>query len=199
VWVFLSWPIDHERDLSDSNAAGPELLTLLGVASFFVCFALMQNAILQAHGNELFTVVSMVVGGVVKVAVNWGLVANPVINITGAPIGTLSCYAVICVMNYIFLSRCLTKRPRIGRILFRPLLRAAVMGAGAWAVYGLAARFLSGGAEPSLWTIRLALVAAVGVGVLLYLVMVVLTRAVTREDMLLIPKGEKLARILHIR
>jgi stage V sporulation protein B len=182
-----------------SNAAGPELLTLLGVASFFVCLALMQNAILQAHGNELYTVLSMVAGGVVKVGINWVLVADPAINITGAPIGTLCCYAVICVMNYLFLSKCLKNKPRLGHILLRPLLSSLVMGAGAWAVYGFAIRFLSGGTAPGVWTIRLALLAAVGVGVLLYLIMVVLTRAVTREDMMLIPKGDKLARILHIR
>ena len=40
---------------------------------------------------------------------------------------------------------------------------------------------------------------AIGVAVIVYLVLVVLTRAVTFEDMKLIPKGEKLARLLHIR
>ena len=194
----LAYPIMNGV-YAGSNAAGPALLTLLGAASFFVCFALMQNAILQAHGNELFTMLSVITGVIVKVSVNWVLLADPDINILGAPIGTLCCYAVICVMNYIFLSRCLKNRPRLGRILLRPLLSAAVMGAGAWAVYGFAIRFISGGVEPGVWPIRLALVVAVGAGVLLYLFMVVTTRAITRDDMMLIPKGDKLARFLHIR
>ena len=41
--------------------------------------------------------------------------------------------------------------------------------------------------------------AAIFVAVAVYLVMVIATRAVTYEDMKLVPKGEKLARILHIK
>ena len=41
----------------------------------------------------------------------------------------------------------------------------------------------------------IAIVAAVAV----YVVMVVVTKSVTLEDMKLIPKGEKIARLLHIQ
>ena len=42
-------------------------------------------------------------------------------------------------------------------------------------------------------------VAAIGVAVIVYALMVITMRAVTLEDMKLIPKGEKIARLLHIR
>ena len=45
----------------------------------------------------------------------------------------------------------------------------------------------------------LCMCAAIFVAVAVYLVMVIATRAVTYEDMKLVPKGEKLARILHIK
>ena len=45
----------------------------------------------------------------------------------------------------------------------------------------------------------LAMLAAIGVAVVVYLVLVIALRAITRDDMRLIPKGEKLARILHIK
>lgn len=181
-----------------SHESGPELLMLMGAASFFVCMALMMNAVLQAGGNEKYPIYSMVIGGVVKICVNWFLVADPHINILGAPIGTLSCYAVMCVMDYIFLCRVMPERPRLGRILARPVLSCAAMGLSAWAVYGLAIRFI-GGAEPGRLMMALCMCLAIGVAVIVYLVLVVLTRAVTFEDMKLIPKGEKLARLLHIR
>jgi len=41
--------------------------------------------------------------------------------------------------------------------------------------------------------------AAVVVGVIVYAVMIVAIRAITLEDMKLIPKGEKVAKLLHIR
>lgn len=179
----------------DSHASGGLLLTIMGAASFFVCMALMMNAILQAGGNERYPIYSMVVGGIVKIAVNWFLVADPEINIVGAPIGTLSCYVVMCVMDFIFICHCLPEKPSLGRILARPLISSAAMGASAWAVYGLCSRFLGDG---YLYT-AVSMLAAIAVAVVVYLVLVVALRAITYEDMKLIPKGEKLARILHIR
>ena len=181
-----------------SHESGPELLLLMGAASFFVCMALMMNAILQAGGNEKYPIYSMIIGGVVKIAVNWFLVADPGINILGAPIGTLSCYAVMCVMDYIFLCRVMPDRPRLGSILARPVLSCAAMGLTAWAVYGLAMRFLGGGDAGRLM-MALCMCLAIGAAVIVSLVLTVLTRAVTYEDMKLIPRGEKLARLLRIR
>ena len=106
----------------NSNDAGPMLLMFLGLASVFVCISLITTAVLQATGHELCPVWSMLAGGVTKVAVNWFLIAVPELNIVGAPIGTLACYVVICIMNYIFLCRTLHERLHIGRCLARPLL-----------------------------------------------------------------------------
>ena len=181
-----------------SHESGPELLLLMGAASFFVCMALMMNAILQAGGNEKYPIYSMIIGGVVKIAVNWFLVADPGINILGAPIGTLSCYAVMCVMDYIFLCRVMPDRPRLGSILARPVLSCAAMGLTAWAVYGLSMRFI-GGVDAGRLMMALCMCLAIGAAVIVYLVLTVLTRAVTYEDMKLIPRGEKLARLLRIR
>ena len=179
----------------DSHASGGVLLTIMGVASFFVCMALMMNAILQAGGNEKYPIYSMIAGGAVKIGVNWVLVANPEINIVGAPIGTLCCYAVMCVMDFAFICKCLPERPSLGRILLRPAIACAAMGLTAWAVYGLGSGFLGAG---RLYT-AVAMVLAIGAAVIVYFVLVVVLRAITYEDMKLIPKGEKLARILHIK
>lgn len=179
----------------DSHASGGLLLTIMGAASFFVCMALMMNAILQAGGNERYPIYSMIVGGLVKIGANWVLVANPEINILGAPIGTLSCYVVMCAMNYFFMCRCLPEKPSLVRIMGRPLISSAAMGLSAWAVYGLCSRFLGGGYLLN----AVSMLAAIAVAVIVYLILVVALRAITYEDMKLIPKGEKLAKILHIR
>ena len=77
----------------------------------------------------------MLAGGVTKVAVNWFLIAVPELNIVGAPIGTLACYVVICIMNYIFLCRTLHERLHIERCLARPLLSTLLMAVVAGGVY----------------------------------------------------------------
>ena len=188
-----------------AHESGGRLLMYMGVASVFVCLALITNAILQAHGNEKYPVFSMIAGGVTKVVVNWVLVGNPDINITGAPIGTICCYFVMCVMNYFFLCRCMERRPSLKRMLLRPVISCAVMGVSAWAVYGLVHRvtvsvITSGISRFSAQWLQttLAMLCAMAVAVIVYLVMIIALRAITKEDMKLIPKGEKIARLLHI-
>ncbi len=183
----------------DSNAAGPTILTYMGVASFFVCIALVTNAILQADGKETLPIVSMLIGGVIKIVCNLLLVGRPEINILGAAIGTILCYAVICVLNCVFITKKMAVHPRYGKAFLPPLLSSLVMTAAAWAVYGLAARVLHVAPGGSRIVLLLALAAAIAVAVVVYVVMVIVTKSVTLEDMRLIPKGEKIAKLLHIK
>ncbi len=183
-----------------SNPAGPVLLRMLGVAAFFVCMSMMGNAILQAAGQERLPIVSIILGGVVKIGVNWVLVGNPRINITGAPVGSIFCFAVICAADYVFLCRTLKNKPRLSRVLGAPLLSCLPMGVSAWAVYGLLSRLLSrGGAPLTRPRMAMAMFPAILVAVAVYAVMIGVTRAVTMDDMELIPHGEKLGKLLHLQ
>ena len=182
-----------------SNPAGPTLLRLLGLAAFFVCMSMMGNAILQAVGQEKLPIISIVLGGVVKIAVNWVLVGNPRINITGAPVGSICCFGVMCAADYVFLCSSLRKKPRLTRVLGAPLLSCAAMGVTAWAVYGLMLRLVLRPGAPERLPMLVAMAVAIAAAVAVYAVMIGLTRAVTQEDMALIPKGEKLGRLLRLQ
>ncbi len=179
-----------------SHLAGPGLLRVMGIASFFVCIVLMENAILQASGREKLTMVTLISGGVVKIVINWFLVAQRPINIYGAPIGTLVSYLAMALLNYIFMCRTLDHRPRLLRIFTGPVLSSALMGAAAWAVYGLCGRALL---RHGRFGMLLAMGAAILAAVAVYLAAVIASRAVTKEDMKLIPGGEKIASLLHMR
>ena len=102
-------------------------------------------------------------------------------------------------MNCAFIYRRLRVKPRYGSAFLRPLVSAAVMGAAAWAVYGIAAKLLHVAVAESRLPVLLAMGLAIAAAVVVYVVMVVVTKSVTLEDMKLIPKGEKLARLLHIK
>ena len=178
-----------------SHEAGPGLLSIMGIASFFVCLVLMENAILQASGKEKLTMVTMITGGVVKIIVNWFLVANRSINIYGAPIGTLVSYFVMAAMNYIFMCSSLDKRPSLLKAFARPAAASLIMGVSAWVVYTLVLRVLGTG---SWMKSVLCLGAAVLVAVVVYLFAAISLRTITNEDMKLIPGGEKIGKILRM-
>ena len=179
-----------------SHMAGTGLLQVMGVASFFVCIVLMENAVLQASGREKLTMVTLITGGLIKIAVNWFLVAQRPVNIYGAPVGTLVSYLTMTVMNYLFMCRTLDHRPRLLRVFAGPVAASALMGLTAWGVFGLCERLLMRfGRFGMLAAMCVAILAAVAV----YAITAILFRAVTKEDMKLIPGGEKIARFLHMR
>ena len=174
----------------DAAVAATYHLQILGIASVFVCIMLLTNAILQAHGKAKVPIITMFIGGAVKVVANYLLVGNPDINIKGAPIGTLVCYALICVLNLIMINRTLVSRPSYAQLFLKPLAATAGMAVVARVSY----TFLSGALGNTLGTLGAIALAAV-----VYVVLVMLLRIITREDLEMLPKGEKLAKFLHVR
>ncbi len=176
---------------TDSAIAGP-LLSTLGLASIFVALQLLCNSILQANGMVNLPIVAVAIGGIVKLVVNYTLVGNPDVRIFGAPVGTLCCFIVISGLEMLIIRRAIPAAPRFGRTFLKPLLASVVMGGAAWATWGLLRGALHLGNA-------LSTVGGILVGVAVYLVLVLALRAISREDLSLMPKGDKIARILHIR
>ena len=173
----------------EPDLAGP-LLSTLGLATVFVCMMLVCNSILQANGFVNLPVVVMVLGGVVKIVSNYNMVAIPDIGIFGVPFGNVLCFGLCLILDLVIISRVLRGRPRYLSIFGKPLAAAAVMGAGAWAVYGLLYKLLERN--------TIAVVGAIGVAVVIYVVLIVALKAIDREDLALMPKGEKIARLLRL-
>ena len=166
------------------------MLAILGLAVIFNSLVLLLNAIMQAHGDVITPVINMLIGGIVKIIVNYILVGQPALNIIGAPIGTLICYIAITAMDLISMRQHIQARPAVFGNLIRPLLASVLMGAATWMVYHALAAAVS-------W--KLACMAALVFAVVLYAVLVIALRCVTYEDCMLLPKGEKIAKILRIR
>lgn len=179
-----------------SNPAGIDCLRGLGLTSYFVCTYLITNYILQASGLERVSFISMPVGGITKIIVNLILVSLPAVNILGAVIGNAACYVLITTVNLIFIFTRLPAPPDVLKVTLRPAICTAVMGAGAAAVYALAARLVHPAGE---LTEIFCLAAAVAAAVVIYAALVLALRVITREDALLLPKGEKIAAILHLK
>ncbi len=190
--------------------AGP-LLSTLGLATLFVCMMLVCNSVLQAHGFVSLPVIIMVAGGVVKIITNYNVVIQPTIGIYGAPMGNILCFALCMTLDLVVMSRVLPRRPRYIQVFAKPLAASALMGLGAWAVYGLMSKLFEAtgifmSADPVTHEVlglsrtgnAAATLLAILVAVVIYGVLVIALRAITKDDLMLMPKGEKIARILHL-
>ena len=176
-----------------SQLAGP-LLSTLGLATVFVCMMLVCNSILQAYGFVNLPVIIMLAGGVIKIVLNYNVVVLPQVGIYGAPLGNIFCFALCLILDLTVMARVIPGRPKYIPLFAKPAAAAAVMGLGAWAVHGLLAKLLAANRLGN----AVATLAAIVVAVVIYGVLVIVLRAITKEDLSLMPKGEKIARILHL-
>jgi stage V sporulation protein B len=148
---------------------------------------------MQASGYAHIPVVNMLLCGIVKLAVVYTLVGNPNLGIVGAPIGAAVGYLCIGMLNIFAINRTIKEKPSLVKNLLRPVLPAALMGAAVFGVYqGLLALLGEGVSSVILCGVPIV----VGVGV--YFAGVVLFKTITKDDCLLLPKGEKIAKLLRL-
>jgi stage V sporulation protein B len=196
----LSYPIVNVL-YPGSHSDGPVLLAILGVASFFVCLTLITIAILQAYGYERFPVYTMAVGGIIKIAITWVLTSDPNIGVRGAALGTLICYLVISLINIINIYLVIPERPALSKIFVKPIIATCVMGLSAYLSYYALQRLFAGigilpdGRLPMLTAMSLSILTAI----VIYLIMIVILKAITKEDLTFIPKGDKIAKFLRLK
>ena len=100
-------------------------------------------------------------------------------------------YVTITVLDLIAMRRSVTTRPAIFRNVIRPAAAAGIMGAATF----FAAALLRNLTDSNTVVCLGALIAAV----LVYVIFVIILRCITYEDCMLLPKGEKIAKILHIK
>lgn len=172
------------------NIAGT-ILALLSFTILVTSISNMASAIMQAHGFVFLPVVNTIIGGILKVIMNYILVGNPNIAILGAPVSTFLCFLVVMALNLFAMRRVLRRAPKVLPNIWRSGLSAAVMGAAAFVVYQLLSKLIS--------SVVICCGMAIIVAVVVYCVLVVVFRAITYEDCMFLPKGEKIAKILHIR
>ena len=175
------------------------ILTILGAASYFVCLQHMTIASLQANGFERIALMTFPAGAVVRIALSYFLVANPNIGILGSPFATLACFVVIVTLNIIFITVKIKARMKVISGFIKPLVCASIMAAFAYLTYKGMHLLGSGTLGSGVNAVRLYLAIAILVGVIVYVALVILTRAITKDDLALVPKGEKIAKLLRVR
>ena len=167
-----------------------QLMFLLGISVAIYAVVQLTNAIMQAHNHATMPVVNMLAAGVVRLVIVYYLAGNPNIGIVGAPLGSVLCFLSIGVLNLLCMHKVIPHHPAIVKNLLRSLMPALLMGAAAYGSWWLVGRVTAS---------RLILCGLpVMVGVVVYVVCVVLFKSITREDCLLLPKGEKIAKLLRL-
>jgi len=184
----LSEPILKLIFAAESAEMAAPLLSVLSLSIFFIGMLSMTNAVLQSHKQERKPVISLVCGSVVKLISSYVLIGIPGVEMFGAPIGTFLCYLTIVAMNFYFMAKYVGVSPKITVVFVKPFIASAICSVAAVLSYRLFDMVIGG---------RTATLAAVMVAVIVYAAVLLVIRGITREDLTLLPKGEKIARIME--
>ena len=185
--IALAEPILNLLYDAESIAISTKILQILGATAIFAGIMSPLNNMLQAIGKQWVPVRNIAIGAAIKIVVNFILVGIPSVNIIGAPIGTLCCYIYIALSNMVCIIKYSKVKPKVFSILFKPLIAALVCGAAAF----LTNLVLAGNISSKLSTVVAIMAAAI-----VYVLMLIVLRAFTEDDILAFPKGEKLASLL---
>jgi stage V sporulation protein B len=139
------------------------------------------------------------IGAVIKISIGYFLAGNPNFGIIGSPIGTLACFIVISALNIGFIMKRVKDKPKFSVVFVKPLLCSAIMAAVAYLLYALLVRLGSGIIGDGRMAVTLYLAIAIAVSIAVYAILIIISRTITAEDMKLVPKGEKLAKVLRLK
>lgn len=165
-----------------------KILIVLGLAAIFASISTPINSMLQAIGRVDLPVKLLAVGLVIKIVLNYTLVGIPEINVMGAGTGTLVCYFLITFLALYFLIRETKVMPNLVAIFIKPILASVISVGIAWLLQKAAARLI-----PEDLSTLLAILAAA----FFYLVCILWFRALSRRDLIMLPKGQKIVKILE--
>lgn len=182
--------IYHGSSVADEVEIGSRVLAIMGISVIFIATSTPLCSMLQAIGRMDVPLKLFAVGMVIKIVVNYILVGIPWINIQGANIGSIVCYGFVTVAALFVICRETKIVPDFVSIFVKPLLAGVVCGVAAYFSELLFDIFF----KQTIATI-LAVVAAI----VAYIIALFLFRAIKREDVLQMPKGNKIVKLLEKR
>lgn len=179
----------------ESLEMASRLLFGLAVTIIFYGLSTLTNAVLQGIGRVNAPVINAVVALILQTGILVPVLYFTDWGVYGVMIAMIAYSLIMCVLNNIFMRKYLGYKQEIDRTFARPLVASFLMGAVAFGVYqGIA--YLLQMVMKSVYFINLiALAFAVGIGGLLYFILIIKLKAVKENDLKNLPKGRVFVKI----
>ncbi len=182
--IYSSPSVSNEVEISS------RILAVMGVSVIFIAISTPIFSMLQAVGRVDAPLKLMTVGMILKIVTNYILVGIPEINVQGANYGSLVCYLFVTAAAMFILCREAKIVPNFVSIFIKPLLAAILCAAAAYFSEQLLDVFFAQ---------NIATILAVLIAVVVYVISLFLFKAVSRNDILQMPKGNKIVKVLEKR
>ena len=187
AFLYNKEAIETGRGITNSVDLAAPGLSVVASAIFFLGIISITNSILQAYRYEKQTIISTSAGIIMKIICTYFLTLIPDIGILGSAIGTAAGYFTIMSFNVFFVIKYTHYVPGIRRIFLKPLLAGIACGAAALVFSNFISGYLS---------VRITTLVSIAVAGFVYIVVLLLSKGVNREDILMLPKGEKVCKVM---
>lgn len=172
------------------NAAdGGALLQIFSLTIIFAVLMQTTNGALQGLGRIMVPAVTSFVGVALKLLFNLILVPNPKFGVNGAAIASVINNIVGFSLSFIVLSKTIKLELDFKKFILKPIIATFAMCICSYYLYTLLL-VLSISA-------RLATIIGLIFAVIIYLIMVIILKIFTKEEVLMIPYGQKINKILE--
>lgn len=146
------------------------------------------TGILQGINKQMIPVKNLAIGAAGKIALTYILVAVPSLNIKGAAVGSIFVYAVALVLNMKAVVKYTETRIDMSLTFVKPTVASLIMGVCAFAAYKLIYMVLESN--------TMATLIAILIGMVVYGVLILGLKAITKDEIERIPGGKKLAAVM---
>lgn len=180
---------------------GSTILAVYGCTMFVFAVSSPITSMLQGLGRTDIPLKSLTVGAVIKIVLNYILIGNPNININGAPIASIACYLVVVLINMYCIIKITGVRINFGSVFIKPCICSGISAVVAFLTNLVFGKFLGniGNPDSIMNGNTIALIIAVIAAVIAYVITILLFKGISKDDLLMIPKGEKIAETLEKR
>ena len=169
----------------------PEGAFILQVSSLAIIFTVLEqtvNGALQGLGKIMTPTIALLIGVTLKFILNLVLVPIPWIGAAGAAFATALCHAVAFFIGFNVLRANMKLDLTFSKFITKPILATISMGICSYAVYFILTSINIG---------KMATIIAILVAILVYILAVIRLKIFTKEELFMIPYGQKLYSILE--
>lgn len=169
----------------------PEGAFIFQISALTIIFTVLEqtvNGALQGLGKIMIPAIALTIGVAVKFILNLVLVPIPEIGAAGAAFATVACHVIAFFIGFNVLRANMKLDLTFSKFIMKPLLATIMMGICSYAVY-----FLMGGIESG----KIATIISILIAIVVYTIAVLVLKIFTKEEIFMIPYGQKLYKILE--
>lgn len=168
------------------SSRGKELLVISAISLFFISIEQIVHAILQGIGKVFIPTIALSIGVIIKTILNIKLIGSTNIyigGIRGTCIATMICHIVACTISFSCMAKFLKIKFNFFKYILKPLISSCIMLLSLYSIYFLLIGIIME---------NIAIILAIGVAVIMYVISIFSLKILDKEDILSIPIFNKL-------